>query len=338
MTKNIDTSELIDDDIAMHGRKFVYQWQQNKLNVMSFKIWRHLFESVALSTFEWEGLPDLIDPRYMEICLLHYGMGGFFEMRRDTGMFAFAQATPLGNPNMYYNPNQVQLIPPNGINQWVRNAYYHIRALKDSSIILERPDAIVCYDNIRRAPMLPMLRNYAMRLARIDRICDQNFGVQATPYIINTLEERSKDAANLIKSLTGFEPAIIQYKTTDGVKPEVLNLNAPYVADKLLADGVKILNQALTLCGVDNANTEKRERMLDGEASSNDELVMLMRRSRAMCRKQFAKQVNDRYGLNISCHYAITHTDEGRADMSAFDAEPSEDDSGSKQIEGEDES
>lgn len=316
--QDLDT-DIIPEEVAARGRRYARAWQQNLLNSQSFGIWSHIFETAALSSFEWKNIPDLIDPRYIEICLFNFGMGGFFEMQRDTEMYAFAQATPLGNPNMYYNPQKVQLIPPNGVNQWVRWAYWHVRSLADKSIIVEAPDAIVCYDNIRRVSLKSMLRQYAMRLARIDRICDINFGVQATPYIINTIEERSKDAINLLKQLSGFEPAIVRYKNTDGVQPEVLNLNAPYVADKLIADGSKIVNQALTLLGIDNSNTEKKERVIGEEAGSNDELIMLMRRSRAMCRQQFCEQVNDRFGLDIQCHYAVKHTAEDKTDMSAYD-------------------
>lgn len=321
MTKDIDTSDLIPEEIAGLGRRYVDRWQTNRLNVQTYELWRHKFYSIALAAFEWDNLPELIDPRYLEIVLLYYGMGGFFDMsgRRNLGMYAFAQATPLGNPNMYLNPNKVQLIPPNGRNQWVRYAYYHVRTLLGGDYVIEEPDSIVCFDNIRRIPLVRFIDQQAMRIARIDRIIDINMGAQATPWILETIEERAKDAVNLAKQLSGFEPLIIKYKTKDAVETKVLNLEAPYVADRLIADRNKLINDTLTLLGVDNSNTEKRERATVGETESNDEFIMLMRASRIECRRRFCEQVNKRWGLDLDVHYAIRHTDDNRADKSYYD-------------------
>lgn len=324
MTAHIDDDDILPDDVAMHGRTYAHRWQQDRLNRDSYLTWKHVLHSVALSSFEWEGVPELIDPRYIEVCLLNYGMGGFFDMSPGAGMWAFTQAVPLGNINMYYNPNAIQLTPPNGQTSWIRNAYWHIKTLFDKSMTIEAPDAIVCYDNIRRVSLIPILDQYARRLARIDRIIDQNIGVQATPYVITTPEESKKDAYNLLKQLTGFEPAIIRYDTKASVAtPDVLKLDAPYVSDKLLADQAKILDQVMTLLGIDNTNTEKRERMIEGEASSNDERILLMRRSRIESRKRFVDQVRKITGgeVDMDVHYAMVHNDQGRPDMSIYDAD-----------------
>jgi len=90
---------------------------------------------------------------------------------------------------------------------------------------------------------------------------------------------------------------------------EVQPTVAPYVADKLHADQARIFNMVLSLLGVDNTNTEKRERMLTNEIESNDEEIMLMRRSRLFNRKQFCDAVNKRFGLSIDVRYWAGESD-----------------------------
>lgn len=90
----------------------------------------------------------------------------------------------------------------------------------------------------------------------------------------------------------------------------------------------KIWYRALTMLGVDNTNTEKRERMIDAEATANNEDIMLMRRSRLATRRRFCEQVNERFGLHISVKYGVPHEREGSADvdMGGYDGDENPDD------------
>ena len=104
------------------------------------------------------------------------------------------------------------------------------------------------------------------------------------------------------------------------IQPTILNLDAPFVADKMDDELTKIWYRALTMLGVDNTNTEKRERMIDAEATANNEDIMLMRRSRLATRRRFCAQVNERFGLNLSVKYGVPHEREGSSvDMGGYD-------------------
>lgn len=323
MTKNIDTTELLPDDVAGLGRKYVKKWQALSENNRAMATWRYRLETLAMSCFRWEGLPADIDPRFIEYVLLYGGIGGMFEMAN--GQLAFAPATPVGKLNMYYNPNKIQLLPINGGSPWYRHAYFFVKQLASGNILVP-PDAAVCFDNLTRTPLAPIINEYARRLANIDRKVDININAQATPFLIVAEEESRRDAINLYKQLGGNEPLIIANKGISGaLSASVFSTEAPYTADKMLVDQQKIINQFLTLIGVDNSNTEKRERLIDAEATSNNEEIMLMRLGRYAARRQFVATVNDIFGdtldEEISVHWAVPHLTEGLAEEGVSNGE-----------------
>lgn len=323
--KTLDTSDVIPVDIAMGGRSYVHRLQSANMNMRSYEYWLHLLRCIALSSFEWT-IPDNIDidPRYIELTLLDYGLGAFFDMSEvGAGWYAFAQAVPMSRLNMYWNPNRIQLMSANGGVGWKRHAYYWTRRnFLLGHRELMQPDAAICYDNMNRHSIMPILRGFARRLANIDRKIDININAQANPVIMDVDEKQRKDAINLFMQITGNEPFILANRNrADLLNPQVLDMGAPYTADKLQVEKSKILYEVLTLCGVDNTNTEKKERMIDGEATANNEEIMLMRRSRLAGRLDACKKVKKLWGIDISVKYGVPHLKDGsnQVDMAAYD-------------------
>lgn len=328
--KSLSAVDLLPENILMGGRSYAHKWQTLGLNMRSYQYWMYRLRCVAMSAFEWTGLDALgIDSRFVEYCMLNWGMGGFFELREGTGSYAFAQATPMSRLNLYWNPNKIKLMPANGSIGWTRHAWYWAERLGTPGAIVHKPNAIVLWDNIDRTPIYPLLESFARRLENIDRKIDININAQATPYIMDIDERQRQDAINLYQQITGNEPMIIANKNrAELLQPSILNLEAPFVADKMDDELTKIWYRALTMLGVDNTNTEKRERMIDAEATANNEDIMLMRRSRLATRRRFCEQVNERFGLHISVKYGVPHEREGSAevDMGGYDGDENPDD------------
>lgn len=315
--KTLSAVDLLPENVLMGGRSYAHKWQSLGLNMRSYQYWMYRLRSVAMSAFEWTGLDELgIDSRFVEYCMLNWGMGGFFELREGTGSYAFAQATPMSRLNLYWNPNKVKLMPANGTIGWTRHAWYWAERLGKPGTIVHKPNAIILWDNIDRTPILPMLEGFARRLENIDRKIDININAQATPYIMDVDERQRQDAINLYQQITGNEPMILANRNrSELLQPQILNLEAPFVADKMDDELTKIWYRALTMLGVDNTNTEKRERMIDAEATANNEDIMLMRRSRLATRRRFCQQVRERFGVEIGVKYGVPHEREGSSDV-----------------------
>ena len=255
--KSLSAVDLLPENILMGGRSYAHKWQTLGLNMRSYQYWMYRLRCVAMSAFEWTGLDELgIDSRFVEYCMLNWGMGGFFELREGTGSYAFAQATPMSRLNLYWNPNKIKLMPANGSIGWTRHAWYWAERLGTPGAIVHKPNAIVLWDNIDRTPIYPLLESFARRLENIDRKIDININAQATPYIMDIDERQRQDAINLYQQITGNEPMIIANKNrAELLQPSILNLEAPFVADKMDDELTKIWYRALTMLGVDNTNT-----------------------------------------------------------------------------------
>ena len=285
----------------VHSKDAAYdRWQ--------YKFWMQYLEGIALSRFEWHDLPEGIDPRAVEYILYYYGIAGLFI---DNGGFLFAQASYGDGMNMYYNPNEVNLTSPAG-GLWMRHAQSY--AVRDGDeLVICAPDVAICFDSLLRRPLYSMLKNYAIRLAEIDRIVQVNMGAQKTPWMIASGEGQQKTARRVVKKLENNDQ-YITYNAAGfdvGSAIQVLNTQAPYVSGDLLSDQQRILNQALSIMGVDNdPNAEKRERKVSLEVLQNNEQVMLARRNFQGARDMFSDACERVFGIRPYATWAARHEEE----------------------------
>lgn len=139
---------------------------------------------------------------------------------------------------------------------------------------------------------------FAKRLYEAERTCDVNIKSQKTPMILKGDESLKLTLENLYNKYDGNEPKIVVDKNQLGNEAiECIKTEAPFIADKLMIYKQQIWNEALTFLGIDNVANEKKERLVESEASSNNEIVNLNLQSRLQTRKQACKQFNEYFGL-----------------------------------------
>lgn len=308
MSKPIKTDPYVyvPEEDLMLGRNHVRELLSPAAgyDVMQYRYWKSYLTSLALSAFEWEGMPAGIDTRAIEYILLHWGLGALF---MEDGGFLFAQCASSNMLNMYYNPNECVLTAPNG-SMWTRHAQTYV---KDGELMV--PDCVVVFDNMNREPLDVYIDWYSKRLATYDRIADINIGAQRTPWIITGSEETKRTRKAWVRRLFENDQYIeINSNAGGGLGevPQVLPTEAPFVADKIFEAKQKLLNEALTLIGVDNTNNEKRERQIVDEVLANNEQISLLRRSRMECRRSFCEKANALYHLDINVKFAAPHISE----------------------------
>ena len=108
---------------------------------------------------------------------------------------------------------------------------------------------------------------------------------------------------NVYQKYEGNEPVIYGVKNLMPDDIQVLKTDAPFVSDKLQILKRQIWNEALTYLGIENANTEKRERLVTDEISSNLGGVSAQRFTRLNARKDACKKINKMFGLNIDVEF-----------------------------------
>ena len=78
---------------------------------------------------------------------------------------------------------------------------------------------------------------------------------------------------------------------------DCIKTDAPIIFDKLMIYKSQIWNEALTFLGINNVAMEKKERLVESEATGNNELINLNLQARLEVRKLACKEFNDYYGL-----------------------------------------
>lgn len=295
-------------------------WQADWMNTLSYRAWRDTLMQLALTRFEWINVPRELDPRYIELVLLTQGWGAFFEV--SPGVLAFCQATQVDNLDMYFNPQRIQLIPANGQctqlgAPWVRECQTRVVPTDGGGLEIVERDAVACFDNMYRVPLVYQIELAARRLSRIDRAVDVNVNAQLTPWVGVAKEEAKQDLERYMNQVIGCESVVLTDEgfATD-ITASVLPTSAPFVADSLLAVQDRRFNRVCTCLGIDNAFSQKKEREVAGEMDANDEQIYTMREAALRCRQKACEEANALFHTSMQVRFATRLGSSGGVDFS----------------------
>ena len=239
---------------------------------------------LALSMFEWTGLPDSIDPRFLEMCLFADGKALYFN---DEVMGNLCLQCAISGPLNVYR------IPINR-RAYATNGYQKNCTEKDSVII---------YNNFMRTNSKLDVEMFARRLYNLDRIIDVNANAQKTPVLIVCDEDERLTMKNMYMQWDGNEPVIWGDKSLNAKGLTVLRTDAPYVADRIYTLKTQIWNEALTYLGIMNINTVKKERLITDEVERNNGGTIANRYARLEARRQACEKINKMFGTDIWVDY-----------------------------------
>lgn len=250
--------------------------EADRLNTETELYWYYRLIEIALNGVKWKNLPPEIDPRYLELALLFCGSAIFF--RDPDAGFAVWRFAPIGTFNHYRDPRKRRAIPEMG------NVYNRT---------LTEEDSVIIWNNLTRTPDTLALRHYARKIAEVDRTIDINVRVQKTPKLVLCSEQQRLTFENLIDKYDGNLPFIFGNKTLKEMGTiEVLDTSAPFVANDLSALKRQLIAEAWTYFGVENSSSEKKERLVSGEVTSNLGAVEMARECRLNARRQACDQIN----------------------------------------------
>lgn len=238
----------------------------------------------AINTFQWVNLPNTVDARYMELMLCERGKVCFFQ--DELVGFMALPVNEYGNLNVYNYPTEHQIYAVNGYN-------------KNRNI----ENSVVIYNNYLRLPTVLTLSLYAERLSKIQRTIDVNIGACKTPYIIVATENQRLALENAFNQIDENKPALFFTNEMNLDNIKALDLKTPYVSDKLTLLKHDVWNEAMTFLGIENSNTDKKERMITDEVNSNDGQIEASRFNMLDARLEACEKINKMFGLNISCKF-----------------------------------
>ena len=125
-----------------------------------------------------------------------------------------------------------------------------------------------------------------------------NIKAQKTPVLIVVDENQRLMMENLYSQYDGNRPFIFGDKNQVGENVvKSISTGAEFIADKIMEYKKEIWNEALQFLGINTLQTEKKERLITDEASSNNELINLNLQSMLVPRQEACKQFNKLFGL-----------------------------------------
>lgn len=254
----------------------------DKSGIANGRAWRHYYyRSKLLSTsmFEWLNLPNEIDAEFIEKNLYEQGKLSFFY--DDDYGFIITKCTDTGDINIYDRPVSYECYG-NKFNKKIAAA-----------------DCVIIRNNILELPTWTLDRFFLNRLWDIQRSIDVNLHNSKTPNLVQCAESQRLTLKNLFMQYDGNIPAIFANKDIDLDGVKVLNFNTPFIADKLWEIKDKLWNEFLSTKGINNANTEKRERLITDEVNANNQLIDFQVDTLLNSRKKAVELINKKWNLNI---------------------------------------
>lgn len=265
------------------------------LNNVTFMDYYYRIEEIAINMFEWANLPDSVDERFIELILCEYGYGVYFDDPVLGNLFLTC---------MTMEPLDVYRYP-------TKRRAYSVNSYQKE---LTDKDSVLVYNNYLHTNTLTTIILYARRLADIERSIEVNIRAQKTPVLVTCEEAQQLTMKNAYRDYDGNMPVI--FANTGIVDPrsiQSIQTQAPFVADKLMIIKRQIWNEMLTFFGVENGNSEKKERLITDEVMSNLGSVQAQRYIMLNSRRKAADQINKMFGTNIEVNF--------RQDFSALNTE-----------------
>ena len=207
---------------------------------------------IATSLFTWEGMDEVAGvgaSRFLELALYENGRGVFF--KDDELGYMALRVNPNDKFNVYMLPTKV--------------ICYSFEYNKEKDF----NDVIYIMNNNLQKPTLETLKLFAYRLYECERTMDVNLISMKTPILIEGDTKTILTLKNVYMQYSGNTPFIFGNKQYDlSNKLSVLKTDAPYLLDKLTLYKHEIWNECLSFLGINNANTDKKERLITDEVNS----------------------------------------------------------------------
>lgn len=264
----------------------------NNQDTATMFMWRLM--NLAISVFKWENLPKGVDERMIEFWLLRDGFVGFFydedlksdEKRRAPEGYAVLPMMIQSDWDIYEYPRDRKAYAVNG---------FQYDCNEDNSVII--------FNNYLRVPMWLALWQYAFRLAETQRTIDINVRQQRTARVIRCDESQRMTYLNAAKEVDEGRNWVKGEKNLDLNGFQVFDITTPYVGGDLQVYKHQLWNEALTYMGIENVNTDKKERLISDEVVNNMGDVEAERFTRLNARKQACEEINELFGLNVDVEF-----------------------------------
>lgn len=258
-------------------------WGTADYNRRLLAAYRDQIAALALTRYEWVGLPDTIDPLFIERMLLYRGQVTIAAPRvgRGLGTWVAAKCVTDGPLNLYQRPSK----------WWAEG-----QGANTFRFRCDNRNGVVIYDNPTRTDLNNALDLCARELVDIQKTKQMNRLWQKVPFILVVPPDMELSGVNLLGNILGGQPATVANPSIRDIDAYRLDMQVPYIGAELTAAEQNVWNRIYTLLGISNI-TYKSERMIEDEVRSMSEPAGMMAMSGLMERRRGAKILSERFGF-----------------------------------------
>lgn len=236
---------------------------------------------MVLNEFEYEGLKDIgIEEKHAEKYLYERGYEAVVN-DSQLGLLCLP-CSGIGAPNVHGEHLRYKV---HGFGYCKEFKAKDIVIIENNKLRLPTDEAVLFFVNqlyeIRRTIDVNVKQ---LKLQTLFTANDKN--ILTVKKIIDDIDEFNH--AVIVDSSLGLDDIVKAIPT--GVKPIVTELTDLYH---------DILNEALTYFGINNANTDKRERLITDEVNSNNEFIDSCAQMFLEARQRGWDEVNKKFGTNV---------------------------------------
>lgn len=255
--------------------------RENQKNYLErFIMYKNYLTNLAITSFAWDNLPPTIDPLFIETQLFFTGKLLYFRDEYVGDLVTlFSGVSPL---NVYNQPILRYA--------YANNGYYNT---------LDERDSVIIYNNPLYTGDALTITSYALKLATLDQIIMVNAQAQRTPYILMADTADRLSIENFFSQMNDGANVIFPKKTFDMDNVRVLNLNAPYVADKIQLLKTLYMNEILTYLGIDSNTAYKNAQQISVEINADLGITHASVNNRLITRQQAVQRINNMFKTNI---------------------------------------
>lgn len=244
---------------------------------------RYMFARTQ-SIFEYDGLPETIPARNLEL-LLQFNGFACVGKANDGNLYAFYGGLG-GEPNVYYEPTICTVANP---------------ALKFNKEFVIGEDCVIIKSDSLYTGLRPLFNRYASLQAENAislRIADINSRIKT---IISASDDRAKDSAELyLKRMEEGKLGII----SEPAIVEALTVNTASDQHGIITDLIEyeqyIKAAWYNEIGLNANYNMKRESLNSAESQLNDDALLPLIDDMLRNRREGLKQINEMFGLNIT--------------------------------------
>lgn len=271
-------------------------WQSPSYTNRVYTMYRNQILSLALTRFEWHGLPDTCNPRYLEWTLLTQGQATISFPKSQPGIFYSTQVAWQSPPNLYDNPSSWESIGNNG---WRFSA--------------GPSQGVVIWDNLLRFPILDAIDLQARELTDLTRTEQINRLHQKTPYVLTGPQDKRVDMSNVWKQIAGGEPAIIGTDGLSQIEVKAISTEVPFLASEIDAAIQNCWTRTYQLLGID-ALPFKQERQIEDEVISQQAPSSMQALGFLAARREACEVLNRKFGQYLKEPITVTMRSDWQSD------------------------